>query len=313
MSFAQSRPIVIAHRGASGYLPEHTLAAKALAFGMGADYLEQDVVLTRDDHPIVLHDIHLDTVTDVAQQFPGRQRADGRFYALDFTLAEIKGLRVTERVQLESRQAVFPGRFPAGQSAFTIPTLMEEIEFVQGMTQAVGRDAGIYPEIKSPAWHRSEGHDISRIVIDVLNKYGFRDRSDPIHLQCFDIAELKRIRMELGCELKLVQLIGGDDRHDRLRTAAGLAELARYVDGIGPRIEHLVTRRGDDGRITPNALVREAHGQGLVVHPYTFRSDSLPAGVRSTTELLELLFRDLEVDGVFTDFPDTVVDFLRDH
>ena len=108
--------------GASGYLPEHTLAAKAVAHVMGADFIEQDVVLTRDDHPIVLHDVHVDTVTDVATKYPGRARDDGRFYAIDFTLAEIRTLRVSERIDIETKKAVYPQRFPVGESAFRVPS-----------------------------------------------------------------------------------------------------------------------------------------------------------------------------------------------
>ena len=136
------RPIIIAHRGASGYLPEHTLAAKALAYCQGADYLEQDVVLTRDDHPVVLHDIHLDTVTNVADVFPDRQRADGRFYAIDFTLAELRQLKASERIDLNTGQAVYPNRFPVGSAAFGVPTLAEEIELVQGLNKTLGRQVG---------------------------------------------------------------------------------------------------------------------------------------------------------------------------
>jgi len=109
---AVAEPLVIAHRGASGYLPEHTLAAKALAHGQGADYLEQDVVLTADDVPIVLHDIHLDSTTDVADRFPDRARPDGRWYAVDFSLAEVRQLAVGERLGRDGT-AAFPGRFPA--------------------------------------------------------------------------------------------------------------------------------------------------------------------------------------------------------
>ena len=112
------RPIVIAHRGASGYLPEHKLEAKALAFAMKADYLEQDCVLTADDVPVVLHDIQLDTVSDVARRFPRRRRDDGRFYAVDFTLDEIRSLRVTERFDRETGEAVYPQRFPLWQGDF---------------------------------------------------------------------------------------------------------------------------------------------------------------------------------------------------
>jgi len=161
-ALAGEKKIVIAHRGACGYLPEHTLEAKAMAYGMGADYIEQDVVLTRDDRAVVLHDIHMDTVTDVAKAFPDRKREDGRYYAIDFTLDEIKKLHVTERMDLETGKPVFPGRFPAGKSGFRVPTLEEEIELIQGLNKSTGKDVGIYPEIKSPAWHRSEGKDISK-------------------------------------------------------------------------------------------------------------------------------------------------------
>ena len=142
----ESRPLVIAHRGASGYLPEHTLAAKAMAHGQGADYIEQDLVLSKDDVPVVLHDVHIDTVTDVAKVFPARKRADGRYYALDFTVAELKRLRVSERFNAKTGARVFPGRFPAGLAEFRISTLEEELQLIQGLNQCTGRVAGIYPE-----------------------------------------------------------------------------------------------------------------------------------------------------------------------
>lgn len=127
------RQIVIAHRGASGYLPEHTNEAKVAAFMMGADYLEQDLVLTKDNVPIVLHDIHLDEVTNVAQVFPNRNRPDSRFYAIDFALDEIKKLRVTERFRRnQPSNPYFPLRFPLWKSDFSIPTFQEEIELIQG-------------------------------------------------------------------------------------------------------------------------------------------------------------------------------------
>ena len=115
---AETRPLVIAHRGASGYLPEHTLAAKAMAHGQGADFIEQDLVLTKDNVPVVLHDVHIDTVTDVAKVFPERKRADGRFYALDFTVAELKRLRLSERFNAKTGARVFPGRFRRGWPSF---------------------------------------------------------------------------------------------------------------------------------------------------------------------------------------------------
>lgn len=145
---AQDAPqIVIAHRGASGYLPEHTLEAKAMAHAQGAHYIEQDLVLTKDDVPVVLHDIHIDTVTDVVEKFPTRKRDDGRYYALDFTLAELKTLRATERFNAVTGKQVYPNRFPKGQGRFEIATLAEELQLIQGLNHSTGRVAGIYPEI----------------------------------------------------------------------------------------------------------------------------------------------------------------------
>ncbi len=161
---ANAEKLVIAHRGASGYLPEHTLPAKAMAYAQGADYLEQDVVMTRDDQLIVLHDHYLDRVTDVAQQFPSRHREDGRYYAIDFTLAEIKQLHFTEGFHLEGKKQVqnYPGRFPMNRSDFRIHTLAEELAFIQGLNHSTGKNIGIYTEIKSPWFHRKEGKDISK-------------------------------------------------------------------------------------------------------------------------------------------------------
>ncbi len=308
-------PIVIAHRGASGYLPEHTLPAKALAHAMGADFLEQDVVLTKDDVPVVLHDVHLDTVTDVATRFPDRKRVDGRYYALDFTLAEIKQLRATERFSAKTGKAAFPRRFPTGQSSFTIPTLEEELQFIAGLNQSTGRAVGIYPEIKQPAWHRKEGHDISRIVLPILQRYGYRTKDDACYLQCFEFEEVKRLRGELGWQGRLVQLLGGKKGDDGtifeiLRSPEGLAELSKFADGIGPSITSVIA--GDtpaERQVT--ALVKRAHAAGLLVHPYTVRLDELPASVASAEELHRVLFEEAKIDGVFTDFPDVTAKFIQ--
>ena len=304
---AETRPIIIAHRGASGYLPEHTLAAKALAYGQDADFLEQDVVLTRDDQPIVLHDIHLDTVTNVAQAFPDRVRTDGRYYAIDLTLAEIRSLRVTERVDWRTGRPVFPGRFPAGKSDFRVPTLAEEIELIQGLNHSTGRSVGIYTEVKAPSWHRQQGKDISRIVVDVLRQYGYREKSDAAFVQCFEPAETKRIRTELNCGLRLIQLIGGGAAEvdfERMRTPAGLAEIAQYADGIGPSLDHVVRGRDPNGQLILSPLVADAHRCRLLVHPYTLRADALPKYAATFEELVRIFFVDAGVDGVFTDFPD---------
>jgi glycerophosphoryl diester phosphodiesterase len=310
-----NRFTVIAHRGASGYLPEHTLAGVALAHGMGADYIEQDVVLTRDDVPIVLHDLYLDAVTDVAARFDGRQRADGRFYAIDFDLAEIRTLRVNER-RAANGEPVFPGRFPSGGPGFRVPTLREEIGLIQGLNASTGRDVGIYVEPKSPAWHRREGKDLLAAVIRVLAESGYTGRDDRAFLQSFDRASLQRARDEFGCELKLVQLLGENSwgesasDFDYLRSGAGLAELAGLVDGIGPWLPQ-VFECSPDGSIRSSGLVEAAHRHGLLVHAYTLRADQLPESVGSIAAAMAILRGALRLDGVFTDHPDQVVRCLR--
>ncbi len=302
LSAAEPRPLIIAHRGASGYLPEHTLAAKALAYGQGADYLEQDVVLSKDGVPVIFHDTHIDTTTDVAKKFPGRQRADGRFYALDFTLAELKQLNVSERFNPKTGKAAFPRRFPVGVGSFSVVTLEEEIQFIQQLNLSTGRNVGIYPELKAPAWHRKEGRDLAGAVLPILRRYGYDAKDSACFVQCFELAEIKRLRGELAWKGKLVMLMGGGDSNP-LTTDAGLADLAKIIDGIGPPISSYVTGKSPAERKTTDLAAR-ARKAGLVSHPYTLRADELPKCVSSVDELLRALFDEAKVDGLFTDFPD---------
>ncbi len=310
------RPVVIAHRGACGHLPEHTLPAKALAYAMGADYLEQDIVATRDDALIVIHDIHLDRVTDVAERYPGRARGDGRFYARDFDLAEILTLNAHERTDADG-QHVFPGRFPSRGEGFKVHTLERELELAADLREAGKHPIGIYPEIKSPQWHRGEGVDITALVLQTLDRHGYSEHADPVYLQCFDDRELRRVRHDLGSRLKLVQLIGEDSwshepsDFDSMRTTRGLQTLAKTVDAIGPWLNRLYGVRKRDGRKRSTGLVERAHGAGLAVHPYTFRADDLPPGFIDFEESLAFFIDTLALDGLFTDFPDRVVNFLR--
>lgn len=312
---AKADPIVIAHRGASGYVPEHTSEAKAMAHAMGSDYLEQDVVLSRDGIPVVLHDTHIDTVTDVATRFPERKRADGRYYALDFTLAELKQLRVRERFNVKTGKSAFPNRFPDGTGRFEISTLEEELELIQGLNHSTGRDVGIYPEIKQPVWHREQGHDISAIILPILERFGYGSKEGNCWLQCFEHAEVKRIREELGWPGRIVMLLstGGKANDgtdfDQLMSDAGLADLAKLVDGIGPSISSVITGKTPQDREISD-LVSRAHAVKLVVHPYTLRSDDLPKTVSSADDLMDLLFNQAKVDGLFTDFPDVTVRWL---
>lgn len=306
--------IIIAHRGASGYLPEHTLAAKVLAYGMGVDFIEQDVVLSRDKIPVVLHDLELNATTNVKQVFPNRARKDGKFYVIDFDLSELKQLNVTARIRNNGNPR-YSGRFPPGRSEFKIATLSEEIELIQGMNKSTGKNIGLYTEIKSPAWHREQGYDLSSEVLKTLSDYGYTNASDNVLLQCFDPAELLRVKNELNSNLRLVQLIGenawneADTDYDEMHSKAGLQKIANYASGIGPSIDHILKFR--NGEIQSTSLVKDAHDLGMVVHPYTLRKDNLPSYVNEFDELLELLFVKADVDGVFTDFPDLAVQFLK--
>ncbi len=316
----QHKKIVIAHRGASGYLPEHTLAAKAMAYAMGADYLEQDLVMTRDKKIIVLHDHHLDAVTNVKDIFPDRHRKDGRYYVIDFTLAEIQTLSVSERFHWKDGKkiAVFLNRFPLGKSDFKIHTFEDEIELVQGLNISTGRNVGIYPEIKSPAFHKSEGQDISRAVLKVLKAYGYSRKSDRVYLQCFDPVELKHIHddllPEMGMELKLVQLLEYTQEYIPFLSQKGMKDLAKFADGIGPDKDMLVLTQSSPDALQITPLVKAAHDAGLEIHPYTFRREKeiIPAYAKSYEDLLDIFFFQVGVDGVFTDFTDLTVNFLKE-
>ncbi|MDY6982226.1 MAG: glycerophosphodiester phosphodiesterase [Pseudomonadota bacterium] len=314
-------PLVIAHRGASGYLPEHTLEAKVLAFAQGADYLEQDVVMTADDALVVFHDLTLERVTDVAARFPGRARDDGGYYVIDFTLDELRELQVGE--------TQYPTRFPAGRSRFAIHTLQEELELIAGLQRSTGRAVGIYPELKSPWFHHQHGKDLAAATLRVLKEYGYDRRTDAVFVQSFDYAELVRVHDELlpalGMDVKLVQLIAENAwqetfardaegswvpyDYDWMRRPEGLRQLARIADGVGPAYAMLVDAEAGSAR--PNGFAAAARAAGLAVHPYTFRSDALPSWAASFEDLLRLFIDDIGVDGVFTDFPDKALYFLQ--
>jgi glycerophosphoryl diester phosphodiesterase len=225
--------IVIAHRGASGYLPEHTLEAYVMAYALGADYIEPDLVLTNDGVFVCLHDIHLERTTNVEEVFPDRHRGDGRWYAADFTLEEIKQLGVHERCN-EEGTPVFPGRFPVGGSQFKVPTFAEMIERIPGLNKATGRDVGIYPEIKKPSWHETEGLPMEEALLNIFNQYGYEGQDAKVYVQCFEADPLKKMRFYLGTDLPLVQLIGGGTEYDQMVTEEGLDEIATYANGIGP-------------------------------------------------------------------------------
>jgi glycerophosphoryl diester phosphodiesterase len=298
-----ARKLVIAHRGASGYLPEHTLPAYAMAYALGADFIELDVVATRDGVLVVLHDVHLEPTTDVETVFPRRPRLDGHWYAADFTAGELRRLRVHERTKPGGVPA-FPQRFPLGRSRFAVPTLDEAIELVQGLNATTGCRVGLYIELKGGAFHAGAGLALEPRVLETLARYGYRERTAPVFLQSFEPDSLRRLRA-LGTRLRLVQLIGGGARQDALVTPQGLAGIATYADGIGPAKRRVAEGAGPDG----SPLVRRAHAAGLVVHPWTFRADELGAGFADLAAELRAYLGDWGVDGVFIDHPDRALPF----
>jgi len=298
-----NKKIVIAHRGASAYLPEHTIEAKAMAHAMNVDFIEQDLVLSKDDVPIVIHDIYLDDVTDVAAKFPTKKRDDNRYYVIDFTFDELKTLQVSERFNPKTGKQFYPSRFPKGKGNFKLHSLQEEIELIQGLNTSTKKNIGIYPEIKAPEFHQQEGKNLTEIVLKVLAEYGYKTKKDNCILQCFDAKELERIRKELKSELFLVQLMEFEEEKKQLE------HFATYADGIGPWYKQILSEK-IDGKFTFTSLVDDAHQLDLKVHPYTFRADAL-AEFTTFDKMMETLLIDANVDGAFTDFPDLVVAFLN--
>mgnify|MGYP000633832746 CR=1 FL=1 len=288
--------------------------------------------MTKDDKLIVLHDHYLDYVTDVTTRYPGRARKDGRYYAIDFTLNEIKRLKFTEGFTLVNGHKVqtFPHRFPMGKSNFHIHTFEDEIEFVQGLNHSTGKSIGIYPEIKAPWFHQKEGKDISVRVLEVLKKYGYTSKNSNVWLQCFDFNELKRIKNKLqpalGMDLKLVQLIARTDwnetqelqgnkwinySYDWMFKPGAMAILARYVDAIGPDYHMLIDDQSPAGAPRLTAMAQEAHSNKLQIHPYTVRIDQLPSWACDVNQVYDTLYNKTQVEGLFTDFPDSAVQFLQ--
>ncbi|MEZ4585019.1 MAG: glycerophosphodiester phosphodiesterase [Gemmatimonadales bacterium] len=315
-----ARPLVIAHRGASGHRPEHTIAAYRLAIAQGADYIEPDLVMTSDGALIARHENEIGGTTDVAERFAERRRAatiDGQevsgWFAEDFTLAEIKTLRARER--LASRSHGFDGQFE-------IATFDEVLDLAEAESRARGRVIGVYPETKHPSYHESRGLAITRAVLETLERRGYRTDRDPIFIQSFETANLRWLRGRTG--IRLIQLIetkgapadfvlAGDSRtYADLLTPAGLAEVATWADGIGPS-KLLVQPIGEAGELLePTTLVRDAHQAGLLVHVWTVRSDPpfLAAGYAGDPLAEPRRLGELGVDGMFTDFPDQAVEAL---
>lgn len=309
------KPIVIAHRGASGYLPEHTLEAKKLGFSMGADYLEQDLVLSRDDELIVIHDIHLESVTNVAQKFPYRARDDGHFYVIDFDWDELKQLKVHERIDPKTGLAIYPNRYPVYKGNFNLHKLEDELRLIQVLNKENNKHIGIYPEIKKPSFHHQEGKDLAAKTLEVLDSFGYVSKTDRCFFQCFEQKELQRVRHDLNSDLKLVQLIGGGP-DDQMATLDGLNEISDYANGIGPALDRLFSAADSSEGYSSYQLVifpklvSMAHEQGLLVHPYTFRKETIPQDIDLVT-FGKMVLQLIRIDGFFTDFPDLGVESVN--
>lgn len=314
------RPQVAAHRGASGYLPEHTIPAKTMAYALNPDFIEQDVVMTKDGVLMIMHDPDLDTTTDVARKFPGRNRANGKYYAADFTWPEIETLTVTERFDPKTGKAVFSGRFPVDTGIeFKVPKFEDELKLIQGLNKSTGKDIGVYVEVKEPAFYAQEGKDITGAVIDMLDKYGYNSPDAKSILQIFDYDAVKAAR-EKGWKGDLAMLVirGGqnltDDKavHEWLLTPEGIAEVSKYATIYAPWFSHLAepTEDGKGYKITDIADL--ARQNGMKVHSWTLRKDAPFKGFKDAKEAMDVAFKEIKIDGMFSDHPDMLVEYLEE-
>jgi glycerophosphoryl diester phosphodiesterase len=298
---APPRPIVIAHRGASGHRPEHTLEAYRLAVEMGADFIEPDLVSTKDGVLIARHENEISGTTDVADRFPERKQTktiDGQsiagWFTEEFTLAEIKTLRARERLAFRSH---------AYDGQFQIPTFDDVIALAQELGQARGRPVGIYPETKHPTYFRSIKLPLEEPLLASLEKKGWNTREAPVFIQSFEQANLRELRKKT--KVRLVQLAGTP----ALLSDGALKDIATYADGLGPEKRMLIPVNADGSLGTPTDVVARAHALGLIVHVWTLRVEKefLPAAYKGDAAAEFERFRQLGVDGVFTDFPDVGV------
>jgi glycerophosphoryl diester phosphodiesterase len=313
-------PIIIGHRGASGYRPEHTLAAYELAIDLGADYIEPDLVATKDGVLIARHENEISQTTDIVQHREFAQRKttkiiDGEsktgWFTEDFTLAELKTLRAKERIpQVRSRNTNYDG-------LFEIPTLQEIINLAQTKSIAVGRTIGIYPETKYPSYFQSIGLALEAFLLATLQANGYQGANAPVFIQSFEVSNLKYLATKT--DLPLVQLlnntgkpydfiINGDDRsYADLATKSGLQEIAEYAQAIGIHKNLLVPIDSNKKLLSSTSLVTDAHAVALLVHAWTFRNEDLFLNLdfQGNPQKEYELFFSLGIDGVFSDFPDT--------
>jgi len=325
-------PLVIGHRGAAGYRPEHTLASYELAARMGADLIEPDLVSTRDHVLVARHENEIGGTTDVAshRQLAGRRTTkviDGRavsgWFTEDFTLAELKTLRARERLpELRPENTVYDGRFQ-------IPTFAEVLALRVRLSTELHRVVGVYPETKHPTYFRGIGLDLETPLVRQVRSAGLDMATAPIFIQSFELTNLVTLRQRLGVNARLVFLTSasgapydlassGDPRtYAELTTAAGLRSLSEIVHGIGPDKHQVIPLRANGRLAQPTTLVTDAHAAGLTVHPYTFRAENtfLPLDFRFGTDATsygraideQMRYLRTGIDGLFTDQCDIAV------
>ncbi len=319
---ALAGPIIIGHRGAAGERPEHTLESYRVAIAGGADFIEPDLVPTKDGVLVARHENEIGGTTDVAAhpEFAARKATktiDGvavtGWFTEDFTLAELKTLRARERLpELRRANTAWDGRF-------AIPTFAEILDLARSESARTGRTIGVYPETKHPSYFRDIGLPLEERLVAQLTAAGYAGKTDAAIIQSFEVANLKALRTMTG--LRLIQLI--DDGHpaddpatsyDTMMTPAGLAAIARYADGIGPAKTRIIPRDAAGHSLAPTSLVADAHAAGLLVHPWTFRSENsfLPAELRRGADPAAhgdaaaeyRAFFATGIDGLFSDFAD---------
>ncbi len=320
----RSRALVIGHRGASGYRPEHTLASYELAARMGADFIEPDLVSTKDGVLVARHEPEIGGTTDVAArpEFAGRRRTvllDGvpttGWFTHDFTLAELKTLRAVERLpQVRQRNTLYNG-------LFEIPTFQEVLDLRARLSKELDRRIGVYPETKHPTYFRALGLELETPLTRVLRRNDLDDSGAPVFVQSFEAGNLRALREEhrLRAPLIFLTAAAGNPFNDPRSyadylTPAGLRELSAFVVGIGPDKNQIIPRNADGTLGGPTSLVADAHEAGLALHPYTFRAENqfLPVDFRVTDDPNaygraideQITFLRAGIDGLFTDQPD---------
>ena len=321
---------IVGHRGASGYRPEHTLASYELAARMGADYIEPDLVTTKDGVLVARHEPEIGGTTDVADhpEFADRKTTkslDGvdvtGWFTEDFTLAELKTLRAKERIpDIRQHNTIYDGRYE-------VPTLQEVVDLSKRLSRELRREVGLYIETKHSTYFEKQGLALEPALVRTLNRNGLNRPSAKVYVQSFEVTNLIELRRVL--RVPLVQLTSasgapfdfvdsGDPRtYKDIVSPAGLRDVAKYAKGLGPEKGQIIPRDAAGFLTTPTTLVADAHRAGLVVHPYTFRVENafLPADFRSSTvpsqygDLFAEIetFREAGIDGLFTDNPDVAV------